>query len=63
LMIGLFIALLLSHLIESMLFGVSAVDPISFGASILILGLAALAACLAPALRATRIDPIRTLRE
>jgi putative ABC transport system permease protein len=63
LMIGLIAALLLSRLIESMLFDVSALDPISFGASAILLGLAALAACVAPALRAARIDPIRTLRE
>jgi putative ABC transport system permease protein len=63
LMVGLISALTLSHLIEWALFGVSAVDPIAFGASVLVLIAAALVACLQPALRATRVDPIRTLRE
>jgi ABC-type antimicrobial peptide transport system permease subunit len=63
LMVGLFAALLLNRLIEGTLFGVSAADPTSFGASALVLVAAALIACLLPALRATGIDPIRTLRE
>jgi putative ABC transport system permease protein len=63
LIVGLISALTLNHLIEWALFGVSAADPISFGASVLVLVAAALVACLLPALRATRIDPIRTLRE
>jgi predicted permease len=63
LMVGIISALTLNHLIEWALFGVSAADPISFGASVLVLVAAALLACLLPALRATRIDPIRALRE
>jgi ABC-type antimicrobial peptide transport system permease subunit len=63
LMVGLIAALTLNHLIEWALFGVSAADPISFGLSFIILIAAALVACLLPALRATRIDPIKTLRE
>jgi putative ABC transport system permease protein len=63
LMIGLIAGLMLNHLIEGALFGVKAVDPISFSVSILVLGSAASAACLLPALRATRIDPIKALRE
>ena len=63
LMVGLIVALLLNRLIEGTLFGVSAADPISFGASVLVLVAATLVACLLPALRATRIDPIRALRE
>jgi len=63
LIVGLISALTLNHLIEWALFGVSAADPISFGASVLVLAAAALVACVLPAFRATRIDPIRTLRE
>ena len=63
LMVGIISALTLNHLIEWALFGVSAADPISFGASVLVLVAAALVACLLPALRATRIDPIKALRE
>jgi putative ABC transport system permease protein len=61
--IGLLAALLLNGLIERMLFGVSPADPVSFTASVLVLGSAAVVACLPPALRATRIDPIQALRE
>jgi putative ABC transport system permease protein len=63
LMIGVMAALILAHFIGSILYGVSAADPITLGVSVLVLGLAALFACLLPALRATRIDPITALRE
>jgi putative ABC transport system permease protein len=63
LVLGLIAALLLTRLIEGMLFGVSPADPIAFGTTALVLGLAASLACLLPALRAARIDPIRALRE
>jgi predicted permease len=63
LMVGLISALLLNRLIEGALFGVSAADPVSLGASALVLAAAASVASLLPALRATRIDPIRALRE
>jgi ABC-type antimicrobial peptide transport system permease subunit len=46
-----------------MLYGVSADDPISLLVAILVLSVAALLACLLPALHATRIDPIAALRE
>jgi ABC-type antimicrobial peptide transport system permease subunit len=57
--IGIVSALLLGHLIENVLYGVSATDPISLGISVIILGLAAFVACLLPALRATRINRSR----
>jgi putative ABC transport system permease protein len=63
LVIGIAVALALSHLISSMLYAVSATDPLSLIIAILVLGLAASLACLLPALRATRIDPITALRE
>ena len=63
LLIGVVAALILSRLMSSMLYGVSATDPVSLLVAILVLGLAALLACLLPALRATKIDPITALRE
>ena len=60
---GIVAALVLVRFIESMLYGISSADPISLGASVLVLGLAAILACLLPALRATRINPITALRE
>jgi ABC-type antimicrobial peptide transport system permease subunit len=63
LLIGVVAALALSRLMGSLLYGVSANDPLSLIIAILVLGLAALLACLLPALRASRIDPITALRE
>jgi predicted permease len=61
--VGVVTAMGLAHLIAGILYGVSAIDLVSIGLSILILGVAALIACLLPALRATRIDPLTALRE
>jgi ABC-type antimicrobial peptide transport system permease subunit len=51
-----------ARVLESMLYGVSAVDPFSYAAAALVLlGAAALANAL-PAYRASRIPPMRALR-
>ncbi len=63
LLLGVIVAASATHLIQSALYGVSANDPIALGASITGLALAAFAACLLPALRAARINPITALRE
>jgi putative ABC transport system permease protein len=60
---GIGMALLLVRFIESILYGVSGTDPISLCAAVIVLGLAAVLACLLPAVRATRINPITALRE
>jgi len=52
----------LTHLMANMLFGVAPLDPIAFLATALVLALAAGAACLIPARRAMRIDPLTALR-
>jgi len=61
-MIGLAAAFLITRLIRSLLFGVEATDPITFAAISLLLFLIALLASYVPALRATRIDPMVSLR-
>jgi putative ABC transport system permease protein len=60
---GLGLSLLLTRLLAGMLYGVSASDPETLGAVVLIMfGVAALASLL-PAIRAARLDPIVVLRQ
>jgi putative ABC transport system permease protein len=61
--IGLLTALAFGGFVGSLLYGVGSNDPMTIGLSILILCLAALIACLVPALRAVRINPVTALRE
>jgi macrolide transport system ATP-binding/permease protein len=56
-------ALGLTRLVADLLYKVSPRDTASFAAAFGIMLLASLAACLAPALRAARIDPVRALRD
>jgi putative ABC transport system permease protein len=60
--LGLIGALLATRLLKSLLFGVSATNPVIFAVNALILMAVALAACLIPARRASRIDPMEALR-
>jgi predicted permease len=60
--LGLLAAFFLSRLLESLLYGVTATDPLTFVAIPAILWLVALAATLIPGLRASRTDPMLSLR-
>ena len=59
---GTFGAVLLTRFVESMLFGVTASDPVSFAAGAGLLMLTMLVATVIPARRATRVDPLGALR-
>jgi putative ABC transport system permease protein len=60
--IGLVISLALARFLGSLLFGSSAIDPAVFGGVAVVLTLVTFAACLIPARRATRVDPLAALR-
>ncbi|HEV8597882.1 MAG TPA: ABC transporter permease [Gemmatimonadales bacterium] len=59
---GLLGALLLTRLLRGLLFGVGAQDPVTFFGVVVVLAVVALAACVAPAVRATRVSPLEALR-
>ncbi|MDQ3136529.1 MAG: ABC transporter permease [Gemmatimonadota bacterium] len=61
-LIGLGLAVLLTRWLETVLFGVSPLDPLTFTSMAAFLTMVGLAACALPAYRASRTDPIVTLR-
>ncbi len=61
-LIGLAVGLGGGRLLKTLLYGVSAADPFTFGAVTLLLGSVTFLACWLPAHRATRVDPMIALR-
>lgn len=60
--LGVVAALSLARLANGFLFGITPRDPLTFGAVILVVFAAGVLACIVPAIRATKLDPIHALR-
>jgi len=61
--VGTVAALMMAKLIANLLYHVSPRDPLAFGVALLVMMIAATAACFLPAWRATQTDPVRALRD
>jgi predicted permease len=62
LVVGLLLAMATGKILNGILYGVGALDPIAFTVAPLVLTFAALIATWLPAMRATRVDPVQALR-
>jgi predicted permease len=60
--VGLGAAIVVTRLMSSLLFGVSASDPLTFAVVPALLGIVTMAACFIPAIRATRVSPMEALK-
>ncbi len=60
--VGVLLALGLTRLLASLLFGVGPADPLTFVLAVVLLGLVALIACYLPARRAAGVEPMEILR-
>ena len=59
---GMLLAMVLTRVVSSLLYGVTPTDPVTFVLTVLLLGLVAFVSCWLPARRAAKIDPMVALR-
>lgn len=59
---GLLLAVAATRLIQGLLYNVSALDPLTYGAVAVVLAVVSLSATCVPAYRATRVDPLSSMR-
>jgi putative ABC transport system permease protein len=60
--LGLLCAFALARVVTNLLYGVSATDPVTFILISILLAIVALIACVIPARRATRVDPVIAIK-
>jgi predicted permease len=60
---GILLAMAVTRLLATLLYGVTPTDPLTFAIAPAILLLVAVVACWMPAIRAARVDPVRALRQ
>jgi predicted permease len=60
--LGVGLALALSRVLQSLVFGISATDPLTLALVVVVVAIVSLCACLVPAGRAVRVDPMVALR-
>jgi ABC-type antimicrobial peptide transport system permease subunit len=63
LVLGLLGASSATGLIRQLMFQTEALDPAAYGGAVLLLGFVSMAACLLPAWRAARVNPVDVLRK
>ena len=60
--VGMAAQLVVARALSKLLYGTQPTDPLTLGGGLLVMAAAALLACLLPAMRAARLDPLKTLR-
>ena len=60
--LGVILAVMLTRIVSSLLYGVTPTDPLTFALTVLLLSAVAFVSCWLPARRAAKVDPMAALR-